>query len=650
MESRWEAEEAQKHDGLGLLAYASRLLGADHELVLWGGGNTSWKGETRDAFGKSHRTLWMKPSGAALKSIQPECFAPLRLDDLEPLVQRDAMDDAEMLRLCRHALIDPDAARPSIETLLHAFLPDLCVLHSHADALLAIGARVCDVLGDRVAYVPYRRPGFALSKEVAAVRARKSDLWGVVLLKHGLVTFGDDIGKAYARHLELVSLCEKAVPLPPLADAASAETARAWEWAPQLRGAAGGNRILLADLDDDVRAFVSDESLLRLTQRGPATPDHLLATKRTPCIVRRIEDIREYADAYRHYVDSRHRGELETLDPAPRVLLVPGVGMWTVGRTFEAAALTHEIYKQTMRILRRAGETWDPISEDEAFDAEYWPLERLKLQGRPPPPELEGKIAWISGAASGIGRAIARRFVAEGAHVALVDRDEEGVRALRDEFGVHRVRAVALSCDVTNEDAVAESFDKVCLAYGGLDIVVSNAGIAPVGALDELTLERWKASFDVNATAHFLVARSALGVFRAQGLGGAVVFNASKNVPAPGAGMAAYSAAKAAETQLARVFALEGAPLGVRVNILHPDAVFQDTKLWSEDVRRERAKAHGVPLEELEAFYQGRNLLNVPVRPEDVAEAALFFASDRSSRTTGATLAVDGGVKEAFPR
>ncbi len=300
MESRWEAEEAQKHDGLGLLAYASRLLGADHELVLWGGGNTSWKGETRDAFGKSHRTLWMKPSGAALRGIQRDRFAPLRLDDLEPLVERDAMDDAEMLRLCRHALVDPDAARPSIETLLHAFLPDLCVLHSHADALLAVGARVRDVLGDRVAYVPYRRPGFALSKEVAAARAQKRDLWGVVLLKHGLVTFGDDIEEAYARHVALVSLCEEAAPLPPLADAAPAQPASACAWAPRLRGAAGGSRILLADLDDDVRAFVSDESLLKLTQRGPATPDHLLVTKRMPCIVRRIEDVHEYADAYRH--------------------------------------------------------------------------------------------------------------------------------------------------------------------------------------------------------------------------------------------------------------------------------------------------------------------------------------------------------------
>ena len=299
-----------------------------------------------------------------------------------------------------------------------------------------------------------------------------------------------------------------------------------------------------------------------------------------------------------------------------------------------------------MRILRRAGPAWSPIGVEEAFKAEYWPLQHRKRDADPSG-ELAGRVAWISGAASGIGRAIARRFVDEGVHVLLVDRDGEGVAAVASELGV---RAVSVECDVTREAQVAESFARMCLAYGGLDIVVSNAGIAPAGSVEELDVEQWRESLDVNATSHFLVAREALRIFRRQGLGGSIVFNGSKNVPAPGAGFAAYSAAKAAETQLARVLALEAAPLGVRVNVLHPDAVFQDTRLWSKEMRAERARAHGVNVADLEKFYAGRNLLKVPVRPEDVAEAALFFASERSSRTTGATLAVDGGVKEAFPR
>ncbi|MFB3066208.1 MAG: bifunctional aldolase/short-chain dehydrogenase, partial [Planctomycetota bacterium] len=616
-----------------------------------GGGNTSVKVQAADALGRPVDLLFIKPSGADLASIREEEFAPLRLEDLRPLRGREALDDAGMVDLVACALSRPAAARPSIEALLHAFLPQRFVLHSHADALLALcnhadgAGRVREVLGTDVAAVPYRRPGFALAREVAEACAGMKEGGACVLLKHGLVTFGDDARAAYERHIELVTRCEQALPLPAVGEAAPPDRDRAARLGPQLRGALGVRRVLLFDDDPEVRAALSDEALLERTQRGPATADHLIRTGRVPCIVRGPEDVVRYREAYGEWASGDREG-LERLPSAPHVMLAPGVGMWTCGRTFEEAVVAHDLYRQTLRILQRAGDGWEPIDAEQALHAEYWPLQHAKLQ-RFGPGELEGRVAWISGAAGGIGSAIARRFAAEGAHLILCDIDGDAVEALAREIGIH---ALALDCDVTDEAQVQDSFRRACLGYGGVDIVVSNAGIAHAALLEELTLEDWRRSMEVNSTAHYLVARAALPILREQELGGAFVFVASKNVPAPGAGFAAYSAAKAAQTQLARVLALEAAPLGVRVNVLHPDAVFEGSGLWSAEVRRERARAHGVPVEELEDFYTRRNLLRTRVRPQDVAEAALFFASDRSSRTTGATLAVDGGVREAFPR
>jgi NAD(P)-dependent dehydrogenase (short-subunit alcohol dehydrogenase family) len=310
-----------------------------------------------------------------------------------------------------------------------------------------------------------------------------------------------------------------------------------------------------------------------------------------------------------------------------------------------ASPLALDIARHTMRILRKAGTSWDPIPASEQFRAEFWPLEKRKEEGARG--ELAGRVAWISGAASGIGRAVAARFAREGAHLLLVDIDADGVREVAEGIGG---AALWMRCDVTSEEEVGASFRRVALAFGGVDVVVSNAGAAAGAMIEELSREAWERSFALNATSHFLVARAAMSVLRMQGIGGSIVFTASKNVLAPGKGFAAYSAAKAAEAQLAKVLALEAAEIGVRVNTLHPDAVFQGTRLWSDEVRRERARAHGVEVAELEDYYAGRNLLGKRVRPEDVAEAALFFASDRSSRTTGAFLNVDGGLKEAFPR
>lgn len=653
MNSRWEERAARGLAGPELLAYVSRLLGEEPDLVLHGGGNTSLKAAGQDRLGRPVRLIHVKPSGADLAKVEAADFTALRLDDLEPLLDLPEMADEALLEHVAWAMVDPRQRRPSIETLLHALLPDTWVLHSHADALLALASRpdgerlLRAALSGEVAVVPYRRPGMRLAQEVAAARRANPTVKGIVLMRHGLVTFGEEARVAYENHLAIVHRCEAAAPLPPLPAAPAGDRARAAALAPRLRGALRIPGVLLFDDSEEVRAFVADESLLRRTQRGPATSDHVLRTRRLPCIARGPEDIERYRREYLAWAEGRDRDGLPLLDPAPRVILAPGLGMWAFGTDAGEAAVARDLYLHTMRILRRAGEAWDPISSDDAFHAEYWPLQRRKLEGRGRPGELGGRVAWISGAAGGIGRAIARRFVAEGAHVVLVDVDAEGLGEAKEEFGP---RGATLVADVSDEAAVAASFELAALAFGGVDIVVSNAGVAKPAPIEELSLPDWERSFGVNSTAHFLVARAALRLLRAQGTGGSFIFNASKNVPAPGAGFAAYSAAKAAETQLARVLALEAAPLGVRVNLLHPDAVFAGTRLWSEDVRRERARAHGVAMDQLEDFYAKRNLLRVAVRAEDVAEAALFFASDRSSRTTGCSLTIDGGVKEAFPR
>jgi len=649
MDNRWRDDEA----GLGeleQLAYASRLLAADPDLVLHGGGNTSLKRAVTDALGRPVNLMYIKPSGVDMARITAEGFTALRLDDLQPWADRDVLDDDVAVQCVLAAMADPRAAMPSIETLLHAFLPDRFVLHSHSDALLALcnrtdGAqRVLDALCDDVVSVGYRRPGAQLAHDVASARRGNPEVLGIVLLKHGLVTFGSSAREAYERHVSLVTRCETDAPTP-ICGAPGADRPRAVLLAPQLRGALGPGLVLVFDDDDETRAFVADEALLAASQRGPATADHILRTRRIPCIVGEIADIERFRAADREHALAGDRDGLDPADPSPRVLLVPGVGMWTAGNTVEEARVARDIYRHTMRMIRCAGDAWEPIGAADQRHAEYWPLQVRKRAL--PSGELAGRVAWISGAASGIGRAIARLFAQEGAHVVVTDLDAAGARAVADEIGD---RALGFACDVTQEAQVEDAFDATLLAFGGVDIVVSNAGVAKPAPVEELTLDDWEASMRVNATGHFLVARAALRILRTQGLGGSIVFNASKNVMAPGKGFGAYSAAKAAETQLAKVLALEGAEMGVRVNSLHPDAVFKDTLLWSDEVRRERAEAHGVDVLKLEEFYAARNLLKVAVRPEDVAEAALFFASDRSSRTTGACLPVDGGVKEAFPR
>ena len=686
MRNLWNDAETAGMDGVDLLVYQSRLIGADPSLVLWGGGNTSLKLDMEDFRGRTVRAMVIKGSGSDLKTIQQDAFPALRHDDILPLFDREAMSDDETVDYLRRCMLDPGAPRPSIETMLHAFIPGASVVHSHADLVIALTNNddprsvVRAVYGEDVAVVSYLRPGFALSRLVGKTVRDNHGCTGVALCNHGLVTWGDTPKEAYERHVGLVTRAEEYVEAKAkgktvfgarkrrsLSSERRQEIAAAV--APALRGLVGqdSRAVLRYDGSPGVLEFVGSEGGPELSGIGPATPDHLIQTKRVPLWVdvHDPEDIPALQEALKHGVERfaatyenwyrRHSdGATPMLDPHPRVILVPGVGMWTTGKDARAALITSDMYRHTIDVLRAAESVarYASLSEKDAFEAEYWPMELYKLSLAPPEGELAGRVALVTGGANGIGQGICWRLAAEGAHIVVTDLDQEGARNLSEElvdtYGPGRAMACAM--DVTDEHEVAAAFDRTRLAYGGLDILVSNAGIAPVGAIDQLSLRDWQRAFDINTTGHFLVAREAVRIMREQAIGGSLVFIGTKNVPSPSKEFGAYSASKAAEVQLAKVLAIENGEFGIRCNVVNPDAVFQGSNLWSRDVREQRASAHGIEVDEIEEFYRHRNLLRERITASDVAETVLFLVSERSAKTTGAMIPVDGGLRDAFPR
>jgi rhamnulose-1-phosphate aldolase/alcohol dehydrogenase len=704
MDHLWREEEARGLQGVDLLVYRSHLIGRDPGLVLWGGGNTSLKQTETDFRGRTVRVMRIKGSGSDLRTIEPGQFPGLRLDDLEPLIERAAMPDDDMVAYLVHCLMEPGSPRPSIETLLHGFLPHPHIDHTHADAILALtntgdGRRHVEaVFGTEAIWIPYRRPGFALSRQVAeAVRARPAARC-VVLERHGLITWGDTARAAYDATIEMNNRAEeyarqgargKAVfgrPVRPPLPAAERRRVAA-RLAPHLRGLLSGGAgpgsagrdsvtarvILRFDDGEDILEFVGSEEGARLSRIGPATPDHLLYTRPRPLYVEPegeaglesgsgLEALKRavaaglasYRSWHEGYVRAHNPAGEPRLQPLPRVVLIPGLGMFTAWKDARHALMVGDIYHHTVRVMRAAQTigAYHSLDPKDAYEVESWPLELYRMSLAPPERMLARRVGLVTGAAGGIGRAIARRLAEEGCHVVVADVDRQRAEAVTGEIVARqgRDRALAVAMDVTSERSVQEGFEAALVAYGGIDVVISNAGIAHSSPIDRMELCDWQRSLDVNATGHFLVAREAMHVLTEQRIGGGLVFVASKNVLAPGRDFGAYSASKAAECQLARILAIEGGEHGVRVNIINPDAIFQDSGLWSKEVREERARAHGIPVEELEDFYRRRNLLSVRVTAEDVAEAALWLASDLSSKTTGCILTTDGGVREAFPR
>jgi rhamnulose-1-phosphate aldolase/alcohol dehydrogenase len=700
MQNLWRDDEARGLGPIDLLVYRSRLYGRDPSLVLFGGGNTSLKHEEIDFRGRPTAVLRIKGSGADLKTIAAADFPGLRLDDLLPLLGSAAMDDDAMVDWLRRCLVDPGARRPSIETLLHAFVPHAHVDHTHADAILALADQqdarrhVEAAFGPDAVFIPYRRPGFLLSKEVgeavrSAPRARCA-----VLERHGLIAWGESARESYEATIGILARAGEyardrargRVVLGPLVHPPLDGPVRrriAARLLPRLRGAlaraaapgpgaaADARVILRYDEDADLLDFAGREGGAAVALAGPATPDHLMYTRVRPLVVslhgrpiageadadRLAEtcerDIAKYADWYRLFV-RKHGGDESKVDPRPRLLLVPGLGAITAWKDARHARIVADIARHGTAVMRAAsgiGE-YRSLSLQEAWDIEFWPLELYRMSLQPKEAELGRRVALITGAARGIGRGTALRLAAAGCHVAVTDRDGEGARSVAAAIAsAHgEERAIGCAMDVTDEASVASGFEAAVLAWGGVDIVVSNAGIAHVSSVERMELRDWDRTLAVNATGHFLVSREAVRLLKAQGTGGSIVVIGSKNVLAPGKDFGAYSASKAAQVQLARVLAIEAAPDRIRVNLVHPDAVFQDSGLWSDEVRQERARAHGIAPSEIEEFYRKRNLLGENVTAEDVAEAVLWLASDRSLKTTGCILTVDGGLREAFPR
>jgi len=697
MKNLWSEKEAKGLKGIDLLVYRSRLIGQETALVLRGGGNTSLKHEETDFRGRVTSVMRIKGSGADLRTIQRDRFPGIRIGDLQPLLERNDMSDEEMVAYLSHCLLEPGSPRPSIETLLHGFVPHPHVEHTHADAILTLtntvdGKRHVEVVfGKDAIWIPYRRPGFRLSREVAEGVRRNPAARCAILEKHGLITWGNTARESYDATIEMNTRAEKYArdkgkgrrvfggveqdPLP-----AASRRAVFTRIAPYLRGLLsktgdGASRGVVLAFDDSagVLEFIGSEAGPQVALAGPATPDHLLYTRARPMFVPRpsvgdlerpaaidalkqamAKALEKYVAWYGVFFKKHASRKTPKLNPAPRVVLLPGVGMVTAWKDARSAALVAEIYRHSVQVMKGAqglGE-YRSLGMKDSFEVEYWPLELYRMNLAPPEKLLARRIALVSGAASGIGRAIARQLALEGCHVVVTDRDLGGVESLADEINgmAGDGRALALAMDVTNEVSVQRAFDATLLAYGGLDILVSNAGIAHCCPIDRMAKDDWERSFDVNATGNFLVSRQALRILKDQGLGGSMIFIASKNVLAPGKDFGAYSASKAAQNQLARILAIEGGPFGVRVNTINPDAVFEGSRLWSAEMREERARAHGIKPDELEEFYRRRNLLGVRVTAEDVAEAAVWLACDRSAKTTGCIITIDGGVKGAFPR
>jgi len=645
MQSRYD-EAAAPHDPLELRAYTSRLLGAEPTLVLHGGGNTSVKLTLDDFFGDPVEALCVKGSGWDLASIEPAGFSPVRLDVLRRLAELPALTDRDMVREQRAALLDPSAPNPSVEAILHATIPPAWVDHTHADAVVTLSntpdgeARLRALYGDRVLVVPYVMPGFVLARKVWEM-TRDLD-WerveGMVLVHHGVFTWGDDARTSYERMIRIVAEAQEA-----LGDAASAP-ARGEPVVvdplalAELRRAASdaAGKALVARFDGSAEAagFASRDDVGSIATRGPVTPDHVIRTKPIPVIVDDdVGAVRAYADAYAGYFGRHDEGALTMLDPAPRWAVLRGRGVVALGTSAKAARQVEDIARHTVKCIQ-IGEAlggWTPVSEPDQFDMEYWELEQAKLKRAGAPKALAGKVALVTGAAVGIGRAVADALRGQGAAVCGLDvRDSIEELAGPDELGV--------VCDVTDRAQVDAAVARCVREFGGLDVLVSNAGdfpaSQPIDAIDEAG---WQRTLDLNLSGHMRTLRACAPLLRL-GVDASVLVIASRNVPAPGPGAAAYSAAKAGLTQLARVAALELAPHGVRVNVLHPDKVF-DTELWSDEKIALRAAHYGLSVEQ----YERNNLLGVQITTADVAALACAVVGPAFRATTGAQIPIDGG-------
>lgn len=684
----WEQKKAEKLEkGLAELVYRSNLIGTDRTVCNWGGGNTSMKAIEKDFRGRDVEVMWVKGSGSDLATMGAENFTGLRMEDLAPLMERSEMPDEDMVEYLGHSMINSKHPRPSIETLLHAFLPYKHVDHTHPDSIISIccahnGKEIAkEIFGDRFVWVPYIRPGFTLSKMIAEGVRENPHAELVLMEKHGLVTWGDTSEECYEKTLLMINQAEAYINERIIDEKVfggqkylsfSKEERREVlaKIMPIIRGAVSDEKKMILTFDDseDVLQFLNSYEAPALSQVGAACPDHLVHTKRTPLyidwdveqdniedLIEHVKDgIEKFKNEYRAYFErNKHEGD-QIFESAPRVILIPGIGMVNTGRSLAMAKVSGDLYHRAIAVMKGATSLGEfvSLSENESYNVEYWPLELYKLSLAPPEAEFSRKIVFITGGAGGIGSETARRFVSEGAHVILADLNEEGAQKVADEINSQygEGRAVAIKMDVTSESQVESAFTFAALTYGGVDSVVNNAGLATSSPFDETTLHEWNLNMDVLGTGYFLVAREAFRQMKTQAIGGNMVFVGSKNSVYAGRNATAYSSVKALEVHLARCIAAEGGEHGIRVNSILPDAVLQGSAIWGSSWREERAAAYGIEPSELEEHYRKRTTLLVNIYPRDIAESIAFFASSKSDKTTGCMITVDGGVPAAFTR
>lgn len=684
----WDQAKANElKQGLDELVYRSNLLGTDRSVANWGGGNTSMKTTVTDFRGREVEVMWVKGSGSDLATMKAGNFTGLRMEDIRPLIERESMTDEEMVAYLAHCMIDSKHPRASIETLLHAFLPFKHVDHTHPDAIISLccadnGRELAkEIYGDRFVWVPYVRPGFTLSKMIAEGVRSNPNAELVLMEKHGLVTWGETSEESYRKTLAIIQEAEDFIEARvnndtlyggPKHEALPEEERRALlaQLLPIVRGEVGKEKRMIVTYDDapDVLQFVGSRDAAELSQVGAACPDHLVHTKMKPLFIdwdpsSRDADalaeavkngIEAYKEDYRAYFERNKNEGDKMFEAAPRVILIPGIGMINTGKSHAMSRVSGALYHRAIAVMRGATSLgkFVSLSENESYNVEYWPLELYKLTLAPAEAEFSRQVAFITGGAGGIGSAATRQLLKDGAHVVIADLNIEGAEKLAAElnaqYGDNRVLAVKI--DVTSEEQVQQAYKETALAYGGVDIVVNNAGLATSSPFDETSLKEWNLNMNVLGTGYFLVAREAFKLMKRQGTGGSMIFIGSKNSVYAGKNASAYSTAKAAEVHLARCIAAEGGEYGIRVNSVLPDAILQGSAIWNSNWRNERAAAYGIEPDQLEEYYRKRTTLLVNVFPQDIAEAIAFFASSKAAKTTGCMLTVDGGVPAAFTR
>ena len=692
----WDEAKAAEMAGdeVALLIYRSNLLGADLRLTNYGGGNTSCKAMAKDPLTQQDvEVMWVKGSGGDLGTLKRSGLAALYTDRLRKLetVYRGLAHEDEMVELFNHAIYDLNSKAPSIDTPLHGFLPFKHIDHLHPDAAIAIAAAkdgkkiVQDLFEGAIGWVDWQKPGFDLGLQLRQCLTNNPGIRGIMLGSHGLFTWGDTAYESYLNTLEVIERCaqyledqigkkgpvfggEKLSSLPK-----EDRRAKAAALAPVLRGFCSSKTKMIGHFTDDERVlqFINSNDLDRLAPMGTSCPDHFLRTKISPLVLHlsTTEDLSDLEvlkeklaplfDAYRkmyedYYNTCKHPNSPDIRDTNPVVILYPGVGMFTFAKDKQTARVAAEFYINAINVMRGAEaiSEYTSLPRQDAFNIEYWLLEEAKLQRMPKPKPLTGRIALITGSAGGIGKAIAKKFAEEGACVIINDINVERMEGAMAEFNkwYGKDNAASTWLDVTNEDSIESAYEAAALSFGGVDIIVNNAGISTSKSLLDHTVQDWDKLYDILVKGQFMVTKAGVKVLRKQGLGGDVINIVSKNAVVAGPNNAGYGSAKAAQAHLSRLLAAELGADKIRVNMVNPDAVIADSNIWAGGWAEGRAKAYGITVEELPAYYAKRTLMNEAILPEDIANACFIFVSGLLNKSTGNVLNVDGGVAAAFVR